>query len=62
MSPDARSLLRRDPDGQPTITPADAGWSSAGLAVRRLGRGTAWTYEAGDREAIVLPLAGGVRV
>jgi Uncharacterized enzyme involved in inositol metabolism len=44
------------------VTPESAGWSFSGLRVVELAPGATVTFETGDAEMIVLPLAGGVRV
>jgi len=41
------------------ITPADAGWTYAGLRVLELAAGESRTFGTGDAEMLVLPLAGG---
>ncbi|RMI35484.1 5-deoxy-glucuronate isomerase [Nocardia stercoris] len=52
----------RDGDDPVVLTPADAGWSFAGLRVLTVAAGTTRTVHTGDSEAFVLPLSGGVTV
>jgi 5-deoxy-glucuronate isomerase len=44
------------------LGPADAGWGHAGLHVLTLVAGSSHLLEAGEREQVLVPLAGGVRV
>jgi 5-deoxy-glucuronate isomerase len=44
------------------ITPEAAGWSFSGLRILELAPGATVSFETGDAEMIVLPLAGGVQV
>ncbi|MDR1118225.1 MAG: 5-deoxy-glucuronate isomerase, partial [Bifidobacteriaceae bacterium] len=45
-----------------SITPQSAGWAYSGLEVRQLAAGAGFDLTLDGREALVLPLAGGVRV
>lgn len=49
-------------DGNLDVRPADAGWTYSGLRVLTLGPGEARTFDTGDQEMVVLPLAGGCTV
>jgi 5-deoxy-glucuronate isomerase len=44
------------------VTPETAGWGYSGLRVRHLPPGGSHTFDSGDSEWIVLPLAGGCTV
>jgi 5-deoxy-glucuronate isomerase len=52
------SLLGEDPGDLVLLTPADAGWSRAGLLVVALAPGVPRTVRTGESEMFVLPLAG----
>jgi 5-deoxy-glucuronate isomerase len=47
---------------QLVVTPEAAGWSFSGLRIVELAPGKTVSFETGDAEMIVLPLAGGVLV
>ncbi len=56
------SLAGRRPEEELLLTPADAGWTYSGLRVLRLAAGIPTRVATGDSEALVLPLAGSLRV
>lgn len=56
------SLAGPDPGDLVTVTPADAGWSWAGLRVLELLPGVPRAVGLGENEAFVLPLSGSCQV
>jgi 5-deoxy-glucuronate isomerase len=62
LPPVVRRGDARDDVFQLVVTPDAAGWSFSGLRVIELSPGASVSFETGDAEMIVLPLAGGVRV
>jgi 5-deoxy-glucuronate isomerase len=62
LPPVVRRGHTRDSDWALRVTPEAAGWAFSGLRVVELQPGGSASFDTGDDELLVLPLAGGVQV